>query len=52
MKIFYKFFNLDEISNEEDANTADNLKRELKRQGILERIKNKMEHDLGKYGWD
>lgn len=27
-------------------------KRELKRQGILERMKNKMDHDLSKYGWD
>ena len=27
-------------------------KRQLKSQGILERLKNKMQHDLNKYGWD
>lgn len=37
------------MSNDEETITD---RRELKRQGILERIKNKMEHDLSKYGWD
>jgi len=27
-------------------------RRQLKSQGIMERLKNKMEHDLNKYGWD
>ena len=27
-------------------------KRALKKQGFLERMRNKMEHDLSKHGWD
>ena len=27
-------------------------KRQLKRQGILERMRNKMENDIAKNGWD
>jgi hypothetical protein len=43
---------IDDNDNDNDKEVYFQKKRQLKSQGIMERLRNKMEHDLNRYGWD
>lgn len=51
----YLLEQLEELDKEDDSTENDRQfiqRRQLKSQGIMSRLRNKMDHDLNKYGWD